>query len=89
MVIYYKHGSLIPLSDEPAQYAQLFIYDPAYATNLRHRRSPDLDLEVLGTLTEMLHRINPYIPLYKTAREILQDRCRALILRVYHFQNCL
>ena len=68
-ITYHMQGPLDSTSDDIAQYAQLFFYDPAYATNLRHCCNPELDLEVLGTLTDMLHQVNPYFLIYKTARE--------------------
>lgn len=66
-------GPLVPNTPESAQYAQLFFYNPAYAANLRHQRNQNLDLGILRDLTDMLHDVNPFISIYKTAREQLQE----------------
>lgn len=70
--VYHMQGLLESDSEDTAQYAQLFFYDPHYAAKLWHRRNPDLNLQVLETLTRMLHWINSYINIYKTTREQLQ-----------------
>ena len=71
--LYHLQGPLEADSENSAQYSQLFFYDPAYAAELRHRRNQNLDLSILQELTEMLHRVNPFIPMYKTAREQLRE----------------
>ena len=69
--VYHIQGPLVPSSTQEAQYPQLFFYDPAYAADLRHQRNPRLNQTVIGDLTQMLEDINPFISVYRTAREQL------------------
>ena len=71
--VYHIQGPLVPESSQNAQYAQLFFYDPAYAANRRYQRNPTLNQTVMGDLTQMLKDVNPYISVYRTAREQLQS----------------
>lgn len=71
--VYHTQGPLEPNSSQEAQYAQLFFYDPAYAADLRHQRNPTLDRAVMGDLTQMLEDVNPFISVYRTAREQLHS----------------
>lgn len=52
--VYHTQGPLEADSPENARYAQLFFYDPEYATNLRHQRNSELERETMGDLTQML-----------------------------------
>lgn len=70
--VYHMQGSLEANSDKNAKYAQLFFHDPAYATNLRHQHNLQRDRKVFGDLFQMLEDINPYVGIYRTARERLQ-----------------
>lgn len=74
------HGELFhfqgPLRTEDGRtpaFAQLFFYDPEYATDIRMDRYPTLDRTVLIELLDMLTDCNPFINLYKTARERLTE----------------
>ncbi|KAN0082326.1 hypothetical protein V8E54_003624, partial [Elaphomyces granulatus] len=63
-----------PLENDPAVapvFAQLWFHDPEFGNNLRCERDPAIDRATLGELTEVLQSVNPYIDLYKTAREQL------------------
>jgi hypothetical protein len=59
------------VTHEEPSFAQLFFYDPLFATNVRATNFPHLDRTVLLRLTEMLTDCNPFITVYKTARERL------------------
>jgi hypothetical protein len=52
-------------------FAQVWFHDPEFGNNLRCERDPAIDRTTLGELTEVLQLVNPYIDLYKTAREQL------------------
>lgn len=74
------HGELFhiqgPLRAEDGRtpaFAQLFFYDPDYATDLRMDRYPTLNRAILSRLLQMLSDCNPYIDMYKTARERLEE----------------
>ncbi|CUS15161.1 unnamed protein product, partial [Tuber aestivum] len=65
-----------PLQPEPGSipaFAQLYFYDPQYAADLRQSTHPRLDSSVLLALTNELHQVNPYIHIYKTAKEQLDS----------------
>ena len=74
--VYHMQELLQANSPEDAQYAQLFFYDPNYAADLCHQRNPTLDRQVMGDLTQMLEHHNPYISVYQTAHERLQQMSR-------------
>ena len=67
--LYHLQGPLQPHHDSLPAFAQLYFYDPAYAAQARHTAHPRLDHNVLQNLTIMLHEVNPYIAIYKTAKE--------------------
>ena len=69
--LYHLQGPLDVTEHETPQYAQLFFYDPDFAVEARANRNTDLDPTLLRQLTDMLHEVNPYIPLYQTAKERL------------------
>ena len=71
--LYHLQGPLDTAAGQAPRYAQLYFYDPAYATDARLRANTELDGAVLRGLLDMLHDVrNPYIRLYLTARERLQ-----------------
>jgi hypothetical protein len=69
--LFYFQGPLRPALYEVPSFAQLFFYDPAYAADVRANNFPHLDRTVLLRLTEMLTDCNPFITVYRTARERL------------------
>ena len=70
--LYHLQGPLHPVDDSP-RFAQLFFYDPDEATAIRTRQHTELYPDVVRRLTEMLHNMNPFIRLYKTASEALRE----------------
>ncbi len=62
-----------PANNHQPQYAQLFFYDPAYATEACRRRNLELDGGLLQQFLNMLHVCNPFIQVYLTARERSQQ----------------
>ncbi|RMZ76301.1 hypothetical protein DV736_g6706, partial [Chaetothyriales sp. CBS 134916] len=76
--LYHLQGPLDTTSGRAPRYAQLYFYDPVYATNTRQRANPELDRDILRHLLDMLHEVaNPFIQLYLTARERLQTNQHA------------
>ena len=71
--LYHLQGLLKSNSDNSAQYSQLFFYDPTCPAELWHHCNQNLDLTILQELTRMLHCVNPFISMYKTAREQLRE----------------
>ena len=70
--LYHLQGPLDPDDDFP-RFTQLFFYDPDDATSIRTRQYTKLDPDIVRRLTEMLHNMNPFIRLYKTASEALRE----------------
>jgi hypothetical protein len=69
--LFHFQGPLQPAPHAEPSFAQLFFYDPLFATNIRATNFPRLDRTVLLQLTDMLTDYNPFITVYKTARERL------------------
>jgi hypothetical protein len=72
--LYHYQGPLEPGPDESPAFAQLFFYDPEYATGKRLDRYPQLNRGILIDLLNMLTDVNPFIKIYQTARERLQNQ---------------
>src|SRR6266852_1451853 len=72
--LYHMQGPIEPQPDQFPQFAQLFLYDPQYATNVRHTIHGELSESILQRLTFMLHATNPFIALYKKAKEQLAEQ---------------
>lgn len=72
--LYHRQGPLEEEGTTGPRYAQLYFHDPQYAADARFRRNPQLDCLILRSLTDMLYEIsNPYISIYRTARERLRQ----------------
>lgn len=72
--LFHYQGPLVPGSQEIPSFAQLFFYDPDYATDIRATRYPQLDRTILAELGQVLTDCNPFIHIYQTARERLADQ---------------
>ena len=70
--LHHLQGPLLPEDRTDAQYLQLFFYDPREATDIRARRNPTLEPDLLLGLAEMLQAVNPWFKMYKAAYEILR-----------------
>ena len=70
--LYHQAGALIPREGNPPLYAQLYIYDPQEALNLRmnHQANAALHRGTMGILQEMLHNRHPGVQLHQQAYEI-------------------
>ena len=84
--LYHRQGPLVlagGLGD--ARFSQIYLYDPADAARARSARAPELDANLIHSLTMMLHQSNPLIPIYLTARErfaaisVAEDNCRLIL----------
>ena len=71
--VYHLQGSLRPLANTAPAFALLYLYDPTYATQERHSAHPSLDSNILLQLTNVFHKVNPYMQIYKIARERLEE----------------
>lgn len=66
--MHHTQGPLTTRDPSKSQYAQLYIYDPESAANIRiSNNDNELDTSIVTELSFMLHSINPFVKLYKTA----------------------
>ena len=71
--LFHLQGLLRTEDGRTPAFAQLFFYDPKYATDLRIDRYPSFDRTVLSELLNILTDHNPFIEIYKTACEQLTE----------------
>src|SRR6202158_3044945 len=71
--LYHKMGALQQTDGRRPSYAQLYIYDQQAALAFRNSRNANLDHVVMGELQEMLNAVNPFVPLYRQAYQIMQE----------------
>ena len=71
----HRTGSLLPNEGEEldATYAQLYIYDPGAALDIRHQRNPHLRRDVLNTIQQCLLLNNEFTHKYREAFSILDQ----------------
>jgi hypothetical protein len=67
--IYHYMGSLLPQQKEDAKFAQIYIYDTDFQTNIRSKLMPSLDKKILIGLQKMFENCNPYVKLFRTIAE--------------------
>ena len=68
--LYHRQGPLIPaVGMGDALYSQVYLYDPADAARARAARAPELDANLIRSLTMTLQESNPLIQMYLTAHE--------------------
>ena len=67
--IYHQQGPLVPPAGLDALYSQVYLYDPAFAAQARSARAPELNLQLVASLTQMLQTTCPLIQQYLTAKE--------------------
>ena len=83
--LYHRQGPMVPMGGRDALHSQIYLYDPAYAAQERTGRAPELDAEIVHSLTLMLQECNLMIRMYLTARERLaeialaEDRFRLIL----------
>ena len=81
--LHHSAGALMPAEGSNPQYAQLYIHDPAMQLRFRQERNPRLNHDIMAELQGMLHMTHPYIPLYKQAFLVMQERPAEEHDRVY------
>ncbi|KAF9511332.1 hypothetical protein BS47DRAFT_1299019 [Hydnum rufescens UP504] len=69
------HGALLPEAGHDISYAQMYIHDTQEALAHAHQQQVACNQgttpEIMLELQDMMHANNPYIPMYRTAHEIL------------------
>ncbi|XP_057482346.1 uncharacterized protein LOC130769157 isoform X2 [Actinidia eriantha] len=69
----HRTGALLPQPGHEGTYAQLYIYDPDSALNVRNRRNPHLRRDVLQTIQDTLLQYNVFAVKYRQAYELLNQ----------------
>ncbi|OBZ78054.1 hypothetical protein A0H81_02325 [Grifola frondosa] len=72
--LHHHMGALLPEGDQPPRYAQLYIHDPHAALATRNANNSNLDSSIMNDIQDMLMEVNPLVPLYKRAFEILSEK---------------
>jgi len=68
---YRKIGSLCPIKRQRPQFAQLYIYDTENQHQNCHVVMPLLDPMTLDWLLTMMYNINPYVEVFKMAKDMM------------------
>jgi len=68
---YHKIGSLCPIEGQRPQFAQLYIHDMKREHQNYHAVMPSLDPTTLDRLLTMMYNINPYVEVFKMARDMM------------------
>jgi len=69
--LYHKIGSLCPTEGQWPQFAQLYIHDTKHERQNHHAVMPLLDPTTLDHLLTMMYNINPYVEVFKMARDMM------------------
>jgi hypothetical protein len=71
---YHKIGSLCLVEGQRPQFAQLYIYDTENERQNRHVIMPSFDPTTLDQLLTMIYNINPYVEVFKMARDMMATK---------------
>ncbi len=69
--LYHEIGSLCLIEGQRPQFAQLYIHDTESEHQNRHAIMPLLDPTTLDRLLTMMYNINPYVKVFKMARDMM------------------
>jgi len=69
--LYHKIGSMCLVEGQRPQFAQLYIYDTENKCQNCHAIMPLLDPTMLDRLLTMMYNINPYVEVFKMARDMM------------------
>jgi len=69
--LYHKIGSLCLVEGQRPQFAQLYIHDTKRKHQNHHAIMPSLDPMTLDQLLTMMYNINPYVEVFKMARDMM------------------
>ncbi|MGD0510892.1 MAG: flagellar filament capping protein FliD, partial [Candidatus Micrarchaeaceae archaeon] len=80
--VYHKIGSLLPLPNEEPKFLQIyFMGDSNEQARQRQQNIPNVKLDGVLALQEMLHACNPYVKLFKTALEHMTNNDLKVVIR--------
>jgi len=71
---YHKIGSMCPIEGQCPQFTQLYIRDTESECQNCHAIMPLLDPTTLDQLLTMMYNINPYVKVFKMARDMMATK---------------
>jgi hypothetical protein len=80
---YHKIKSLCPTEGQRPQFAQLYIHDTKREHQNRHAVMPSLDPTTLDRLLTMMYNINPYVEMFKMARDMMATKGAPMDLKLH------
>jgi len=80
--LYHKIGSLCPAEGQRLQFAQLYIHDTKCEHQNCHAVMPSLDPTTLDRLLTMMYNINPYVEVFKMARDMMATKGAPMDLKL-------
>jgi hypothetical protein len=72
--LYHKIGSMCPTEGHRPQFTQLYIHDTESERQNCHAVMPLLDPTTLDQLLTMMYNINPYVKVFKMARDMMATK---------------
>jgi len=80
--LYHKIGSLCPAERQRPQFAQLYIHDTKCEHQNHHAVMSSLDPTTLDRLLTMMYNVNPYVKMFKMARDMIATECAPMDLKL-------
>jgi hypothetical protein len=80
--LYHKIRSLCLVEGQRPQFAQLYIHDTKCEHQNRHVVMPSLDPTTLNRLLTMMYNINPYVEMFKMARDMMATKGAPMDLKL-------
>ncbi len=80
---YHKIGSLCPIEGQRPQFAQLYIHDMKREHQNCHAVMPSLDPTTLDRLLTMMYNINPYVEVFKMAKDMMATEGAPMDLKLH------
>src|SRR5882724_2144646 len=72
--LYHQLGALLPDENRSPSYAQLYLYDPAEASQFPLTRNNHLDANTISDLQDMMLEHNPFVGIFRQGQEILWEQ---------------
>jgi hypothetical protein len=72
--LYHKIESMCPIEGQRPEFAQLYIYDTDNECQNYHAVMPSVDPTTLDWLLTMMYNINPYVEVFKVARDMMATK---------------
>ncbi len=81
--LYHKIRSLCLAEGQRPQFAQLYIHDTKREHQNRHAVMPSLDPTMLDQLLTMMYNINPYVEVFKMAKDMMVTKGAPMDLKLH------